>query len=262
MADITAEHDKLCAALVSLKGTGVGGDAVSGIEMRLLQLDQYRAQAESDYDRALPARDHTQARADFLQAMFTRRNGMFDLSGDTLVILSGEEVLRVGELRIRTWEDGTSERYSVITIAQAAALLDVTVDELEPMGFRIERGEILTLDNEFGVPETSVQPDVVETADVVELLLCKMPREKFRRLLHDLDAVVKVARGRTRADMAAGVKKPPLANRVYLELLGTVSIRPNVKKLKTSSYGCLCSFGPSPGAMSTRITQIPASPCR
>ena len=264
MADITAEHDKLRAALSSLKGTGVGGDAVSGIELRLLQLDQDRAQAESDYDRAMPARDHTQAHADFLQQMFTRRNDIFDLSGDTLVILPGEEVLRVGELRVRIREDGTSERYSVITTTQAAALLGVTVEELEPMGFRIERGETLTLGNEFGVPETSVQPDVVETADVVELLLCKTPRDKFRRLLHDLDAVVKVTRGRSRADIAAGVKKIPLADRVYLELLGTVQVRTDVTKLKTSSYGCLCSFGPSPGAMSTRITQTPASPspCR
>lgn len=262
MADITAEHDKLRAALSSLKGTGVGGDAVSGIEMRLLQLDQDRATAESDYDRAMPARDHTQARADFLQAMFTRRNDIFDLSGDTLVVFPGEEVLRVGELRVRTREDGTSERYSVITTSQAAALLGVTVEELEPMGFRVERGETLTLDNEFGVLETGVQLDVVETVDVVELLLCKMPRDKFRRLLHDLDAVVKITRGRSRADIAAGVKKIPLADRVYLELLDTVIIRTDVKKLKTSSYECLCSFGPSPGAMSTRITQTPASPCR
>jgi hypothetical protein len=259
IAEITAEHDKLRAALVTLRGTTGTDSIVAGIEARLTQLDHDREEAEHDYEHAAPGRNHAQARADFLRQMFTERELIIDSEAGILDFI-GDPVLSIGNQGIRRTADGGMESYTTLTLPQAATLLGVSVDELETMGLPIRRGGPITYKVADGGYDTDVALDAVETVYVVECLLAKMPRDRIRKLLHDLDTVVKVTRGRTRAEIDAGVKKPPLAERVYLELLGTVQVRTDVTKLKTSSYGCLCSPGPSPGAISTRITETPAPP--
>jgi hypothetical protein len=249
IVEITAEHDKRRAALVHLRGTTGADTIVAGIEAQLAQLDRDREEAEQDRERAIPGRDHAQARAAFLRDIFTTRAQLIDLTPERACQVTevGESYLKIG------WA-------SRLPLYQAAALLGIAEDEMDlpiehggPIGYWKDDGTWEQEDTAF---------DTVLTEDVVYLLLGRKSRDELRTLLHRIDGVVMVKRGRTRAEIDAGVKKPPLTERVYLELLGTVQIRTDVTKLKTSSYGCLCSFGPSPGAMSTRITQTPMSPCR
>jgi hypothetical protein len=258
LADITAEQDKLLAAIANLRGTTGTDTVVAGIQARLAQLNNDREEAENDHQHAIPLRDHAQSRAEFLRTMFAVRNRIVDFStGETGD--DGESHIRIGMPGIQMGDDGEPVRYSTLKLSHAAALLGVTEEELE---LPLTRGERFTFKKDDGSIGVDEAYDTVETADVVYCLLANMPRDRTRKLLHDLDAVVKVTRGRTRAEINAGVKKPPLADRVYLELLGTVQVRIDVKNLKISSYGCLCSFGPAPGGRSTQMKETLLSPCR
>ncbi len=258
LTDITAEQDKLRAAKASLRGTTGMEEVVAGIQARLAQLDQEREQAENDRERATPQRDYAQARAEFLRSMFTvQRYHVNFLGGESKPI--GSPQLSIGLPGVRRGADGTAENYRNLTLPQAAELLGVPVDSIEALGIPIRRGRPYW-DDETEREEVDI--DLVEVEDVVYCLLARMPRERLRKLLHDLDAVVKVERGRTRAEIDAGVKKPALAERVYLELLGTVRVRTDVKNVKISSYGCLCSFGPPPGGRSIQMKETLLSPCR
>ncbi len=74
--------------------------------------------------------------------------------------------------------------------------------------------------------------DIVTTAGVVFTLLQRLPRERVRKLLRTLNAVVKVTRPRPRAEVAERGQTLP-AERVSLEVLGTVTVR--VLSLQTSA---------------------------
>jgi len=235
IATITEEHDMLRAALINLRGTTGIDSVVQGIEMRLAELDSDREEAEDNYEHAIPLRDHAQARADFLRQVFMVQRHVIKIRPEGVTISPRDPELRIGYHDLRRTADGELERYTRITVLEAATLLGVSVDELEAMELPIERGQEVDVEIDYEVWGTEMMPDTVASEDVIELLLAKMPRDRVRKMLHDLDAVVKVTRGRTRAEIQAGVAKVPLAKRVYLELLGTVQVRTDVKKLKTSS---------------------------
>ena len=85
-----------------------------------------------------------------------------------------------------------------------------------------------------GTYEVLLTEYFVRTVDVIELLLRRAPRERVRKLLHDLDAVMIVKRGRNWAEYAEH-GPIPLEDRVYLQLLGTVQVGTDVTTLNTSS---------------------------
>jgi hypothetical protein len=222
IAEITAEHDARRAALAQLRGATGTDTIVAEIEAQLAQLDRDREEAEQDRERAIPHSNHAQARAAFLRDLFTTREKVVDLTPEKAgqVTEAGEPYLKIG------WD-------TRLPLHQAAALLGVAEEEVD---LPIERGEPVGYwaDDDTWVQE-DIGHDTALTEDVICCLLRRKSRDELRTLLHRLDGVVKVKRGRTRAEIDAGVKKPPLADRVYLELLGTVQIRTDVTKLKTSS---------------------------
>jgi site-specific DNA recombinase len=241
LAGITAEREKLLVAIASLRETTGTESVVAGIQARLAQLEQEREQAENDGEQAGPPRDHAQARLVFLRRLFSHRDTLFDPlthqvggAGDPQVVIRewlsvvyAAELLGT-ELDDHPTPDAESPIFHGETLLKALGV-ELGADE------EALRGLYLDHQDDAGRDESDHLYAEIKSECVVYWLLAKMPAARVRKLLHDLEAVVKVKRGRTRAEIDAGVKKPPLAERVHLEVLGTVQVRTNVAKRNISS---------------------------
>jgi hypothetical protein len=205
---------------------------IANIRARLAQLDHdlQEAKAERTHD-AEPRHAHAVARVEWPREMFTARDVIVNFAPGTPNEY-GDPGLRIGLPGIRTGrngqgEEGEPEHYQQVQLAQAAALLGVGGDELSALDIPIQRGEPFRYrtgnDDEHPTWETDVAADTVELSDVVYLLLVRMGRERLRKVLRDLDAVVVVERGVSRAEFLAHGRKP-LEQRVSLQMFKTFKI--------------------------------------
>ena len=229
---IAVDQDKLRTALKALSTVPGMESAVADTRARLDALDQDYDATAAEREALVPVQSHAHARAEFLRTLFTTRGDLIDWD-------TGEEV---GEPHLAIgwpgWEKGPhGERLptSHMTTQQAAALLGVTVEDLEGrVGLPIARGQDFTDYRDDGSAVTDRWLDEVNTADVVYHLLEHQSREQFRRILRDLEVVVKVERPRSRADWAR-LGPTPVATRVSLQVLGVVVVRSDATNISRFS---------------------------
>ncbi|HET8906639.1 MAG TPA: zinc ribbon domain-containing protein, partial [Ktedonobacterales bacterium] len=230
LSEITAEQDALLAAQAALSRVPGMDKQIQDIRGRLAQLDKECEQANEESTRAIPRRDHANERAEFLRHIFTQHkfwlhvttgdDGIEDIDFITTDVLddAGKPILAIRE---------------EIVLANAARLLNVPEEDAEallPVRPLSQYGDELA----DGTYEVLLTEYFVRTVDVIELLLRRAPHERVRKLLHDLDAVMMVKRGRNWAEYAEH-GPIPLEDRVYLQLLGTVQVGTDVTTLNTSS---------------------------
>ncbi len=88
----------------------------------------------------------------------------------------------------------------------------------------IRRGERFTYTSVDGEEIEDETYDTVDTTDVVYQVLRRLPKERIRKLMRDLGAVVLVSRPRSQAERAK-FGPTPYPERVSLQVLGSVVIR-------------------------------------
>jgi len=222
---IAADQDKLRTALKALSTVPGMESAVADTRTRLDALDQDYDATAAEREALVPVQSHAHARAEFLRTLFTTRDVVWNFTAPFTNEEVGEPYLEIGW---PGWEKGPHGELlttSHMTTQQAAALLGVTVEDLEGrVDLPIARGQDFTDYRDDGTTVTDRWLDEVNTADVVFLLLERQSREQFRRTLRDLDVVVKVERPRSRADWAR-LGPTPVAMRVSLQVLGAVVVR-------------------------------------
>jgi DNA invertase Pin-like site-specific DNA recombinase len=207
LAQIVAQQDELLRALEALARVSGMERQVSDIRARLAELDRDRAEAEGDRAKAAPQQAQAAAREAFLRQVFTLRGSIinFALGAEES---DGDPLLHVGPS---------------MRLDQAALLLGMSEDDVRAAGIPVEQ------DTVDGV----IEPQVA-TERVVRLLLERLGRDRLRKLLGDLGAVVMVKKGRTRAEyLEQGAV--PLSKRVRLQLLGTVVVRADEKNISKFS---------------------------
>ncbi len=244
LATIAAEQEKVQTALKALSGVSGMDGVAAEMRARVTALNVQREQVEADRAATLPAQARATERADFLRRLFTTRDWFFDFAtGETGE--SGEPHLEIGWPGSRLGKDGEILHFSNLPLDQAAALLGVDEDQLDTLGLRIERGRSFSYRTDDGGEKWDETPDVVDTADVIECLLKRQPRDQFRKLLDDLEVVVLVTRPRSRAEWCR-LGPTPVAERVSLQVLGTVVVRADAYNLTrlsqvTNAIGSLSS---------------------
>ncbi len=235
---LSAQQDELLVAQKALSSVPGMEQQIAGIRARLAQLDAEMedAQAERTRDTA-PRHAHATERVAWLRAMFTARETLVNFARSA-PDESGDPALRMGLPSIQLGSDGALESAQHLSLAQAAALLGVGEDDLAALDLPITRGEPFryrTGENEEQPTWASeVAADTVAQADVVYLLLLRMGRERLRKLLRDMDAVVVVNRGRSREEyLLHGAI--PLERRVSLQMFNTFKIEVRTDGSKLSA---------------------------
>jgi|GEM_PF-5655321 DNA invertase Pin-like site-specific DNA recombinase len=198
LADLGAQRQDLLAALDALGRIAGMDNQLAEIRQRLTRLDAECAEATEAARDASPRHDRAVARAAFLRAMFTQRTRVINFALAAGATDADDD----------PWLDiGTHMECS-----RAAALLGVTEEALQATGIPIEYDRV----------DGDIERQVA-TEQVVRLLLTRLPRDRFRAILRDFGATVYVKRGRARADWLR-LGSLPMAERVTLQLLGTVQI--------------------------------------
>ncbi len=225
LTELAAEQDKLLTAVAALSGVPGMTDQLTAIRARLARLDADRLAATADHDAERVPR--TEERAAFLRRLFTVRDPSINLTTGELGE-TGEPHLEVGWSGVRLGAQGEHIHTSHLPLAQAAALLGVSEHEIE-QHVPISRGALFTYTTDDGTEEHDEVADTVATAEVVHVLLQRLPHDRLRTLLDDLDVVVKVQRPWTRAQRA-GRGFTPVWARVSLSVLGAVEVRMDATK--------------------------------
>jgi hypothetical protein len=230
VSEITAEQDALLAAQTALSRVPGMDKQIQDIRDRLAQLDKEHEQAKEASTQAIPRRDHANERAEFLRHIFSRQDFRLHFTtwndGTEGLELTATEVLDdTGKPILEFQED--------MVLADAARLLNLSEEEagaLLPVRPLSQYGD----ERADGTYEALWTEYFIPTVDVIELVLRRAPRERVRKLLHDLDAVVMVKRGGNWAEYVEH-GPTPLEGRVYLQLLGTVRVGTDVNNLNISS---------------------------
>ncbi len=224
LSEINAQTEELSTTLGSLGRVPGMENHLADIRLRLSALARDRHEAEAEMAQASPHQSYTAERAAFLRQLFQRRNWLLDFSAEATIT---EVPLKPGEPAV---EIGVS-----MPLAHAASLLGNSEEALRATGIAVE-GYWLAESADTDSAARSWEK-VVQTEQVLYLLLRRAPREQIRKLLADLQVVVLVRRGRSCADYLA--RGPiPLAERVSLEVLDTVEVRTaeqNVKEVFVAS---------------------------
>jgi hypothetical protein len=240
IAAIAAQQDELLIAQKALSSVPGMEQQIASIRTRLAQLDDDLEDAKAERSRdAEPRHAHSTARVAWLRQMFTARDLIVNFAPGAPDEY-GDPRLRMGLPSAQIGSDGALEQSRHLQLAEAAALLGVAEDELSALDIPIARGEPFQYRYRTGTDEehptwaTEIAADTVELADVVYLLLVRMGRERVRKLLRDMDAVVVVSRGQRREDyLAHGAK--PLEQRVRLQMFKTFSIEVRTDGSKLSA---------------------------
>ncbi len=222
LAEIANQQDELLTAQAALSRVPDMDAQIADIRRKLVQLDQEREQAQLESTQASPRHDVAHERAEFLRGLFMQRDFILNWATNE-VEFAGGPALDIGP---------------TIAFSHAAHLLNMTEDELRAT-------RIPVIGPHEGIPDLDV-----ETEHVLYLLLRRSPRERVRKLLRDLNAVILVRRGRTRADfLTQGAI--PLTERVQLQLLGAVHVRTDVanvtrlaRPVSNSSSAACCPARP------------------
>jgi hypothetical protein len=202
LGDLGAQRQDLLAALDALSRIVGMDNQLAEIRQRLTRLDAEYAEATEAAHDASPRHDRAVARAAFLRAMFTQRTRIINFA------LTAGATDADKDHDDDPWLDIGAH----IECSRAAALLGVSEEALQATGIPVEYDRV----------DGDIERHVA-TEQVVRLLLTRLPRDRFRAILRDFGATVYVKRGRARADWLR-LGSLPMAERVTLQLLGTVQI--------------------------------------
>lgn len=176
---------------------------VADIRARLAALDGDREEVMADRHAARGEHDHAAEQVAFLRTLLSVRDRLVDFDRGTVEEI-GDPHLRIPRR---------------VPLAHAAALLGVAEHAVDSeAGVAVQPGRPFQYETTDGWVWDAEQ-DTVARPELVAALVRRLPRDRVRKLLRELGAVVTVARPRPRADYAR-LGPTPVADRVALEALG------------------------------------------
>jgi DNA invertase Pin-like site-specific DNA recombinase len=238
IAELDKAIDKVMQAIQALSAVAGMEDDVANLRKRAAELRAEREQENASLASGDTQHGKAAERQAFLREMFTTREWIIKLSPERAEIAYKEPSLKIGQRSARRGPTGELIKYTRLTLPEAAALLGVTVEQLdlpiipgETHWQEIGPGEYAqvldpatgemvweqTAPGEYGEITT---PDTVLTENVIYLPLKQKTREELRGLLARLDATVLVTRPRPKSEGRTVVEE-----RVALRLMGTLVVR-------------------------------------